>query len=287
MRKSNRKKTDRKEQATKKTSSRGSRKGSGVKSSSVALQLPGNNAILEVLDSVPERIQSLIVDAERKDKPGIQGLLSLASKKNVAAKLLSRAEFDSQAGDEKNQGALALLTSEGGKELEDIIEAALLAEASQLILVLDQLNDTNNLGTIFRLAAASGVAGIILTKDNSAEITPSVRRVSMGGTELVPWSAVKNLHRSIQQLKENNIWVYGASSHSALGKRSVESIYDLDLPRPLALVLGSEQSGIRRLTEESCDGLLRLPMSGRMESLNVSQAASALVFEILRQFRSA
>ena len=134
------------------------------------------------------------------------------------------------------------------------------------------------MGSIFRAAAACKASAIIYTDKSSVGITPTVRRVSMGGTEFVPHLKVTNLHRTIEKLKELQVWVYGTCLTGA-----AESIYKFEPPESYALVLGSEGKGIRELTRKSCDGLLCIPMPGELQSLNVSQAAAVILFELFRK----
>ncbi|MEJ2686897.1 MAG: 23S rRNA (guanosine(2251)-2'-O)-methyltransferase RlmB [Gammaproteobacteria bacterium] len=146
-----------------------------------------------------------------------------------------------------------------------------------LLLVLDGVQDPHNLGACLRSADAAGVHGVVIPKDRAAGLTAVVRKVASGAAETVPVFAVTNLARTLRNLKEAGVWVYGAAGEAR------QSIYDLDLRGPVALVLGSEGKGLRRLTREHCDGLARIPMAGQVESLNVSVATGVLLFEARRQ----
>ena len=244
--------------------------------------LPGQNAIAEVLEHAPDRLESLVACrySNSKIKNPVEELVSKAKRERVEVSYFSEKEFSRLLGEEKHQGAVGLLKPYSFTA-ESILDAEVRSQKPSLILILDQINDSNNLGSIFRLAAAAGVSAIFTTKNNSAQVTPTVRRVSMGSTELLPWSSVTNLAQLIKQLKESEFWVYG----SKLGE-GASNVFDVEMPRKLALVLGSEESGMRRLTADNCDMLVQIPMQGRLESLNVSQAASVLVFEVFRQWRS-
>ena len=146
-----------------------------------------------------------------------------------------------------------------------------------LILILDSITDPQNLGACLRTADAAGVDCIITNKDRSASITPVVRKVASGAVETVPVIKVTNLARTIEFLKASGIWVYGAAAEAR------QSIYTLDARGPVAIVMGSEGSGLRRLTKEKCDGLFSIPMLGAVESLNVSAATAVSLYEIVRQ----
>ena len=145
------------------------------------------------------------------------------------------------------------------------------------LLILDNIQDPHNLGACLRSADAAGVHAVIAPKDRSVGITDTVRLVACGAAEHVPFVQVTNLARTIRQLKKSGIWIYGAAGKAA------ESLYKTDLSGPLAIVMGSEGKGLRRLTSEHCDFLISIPMAGSAESLNVSVAAGICLFEAVRQ----
>ena len=143
--------------------------------------------------------------------------------------------------------------------------------------MLDGVTDPHNLGACLRSADAAGVDAVIVPKDRSADLTPTVRKVACGAAEVVPFVRVTNLSRALAALKERGIWVYGAAGEAE------KTIYDSDLHGPMALVMGAEGSGLRRLTRENCDFLVKLPMAGLVSSLNVSVATGVCLFEAVRQ----
>jgi 23S rRNA (guanosine2251-2'-O)-methyltransferase len=151
-----------------------------------------------------------------------------------------------------------------------------------LVLILDCIQDPHNLGAILRTADAAGVLAVVAPKDKSVGITETVRRVSVGAADHVPFAQVTNLARTMEQLKQAGLWIVGTSDHAAS-----QSLYELDLRGPLALVMGSEEKGMRRLTSEQCDFLAAIPMSGKVECLNVSVATGVCLFEAVRQRRAA
>lgn len=145
------------------------------------------------------------------------------------------------------------------------------------LLILDCVQDPHNLGAILRTADGAGVHAVVAPKDKAAGITETVRRISVGAADYVPFVQVTNLARTMEQLKEAGVWFIGTSD------RAEKTLYELDLKGPLALVLGAEEKGMRRLTEENCDFLAKLPMAGKVECLNVSVATGVCLFEAVRQ----
>jgi 23S rRNA (guanosine2251-2'-O)-methyltransferase len=148
------------------------------------------------------------------------------------------------------------------------------------VLILDCVQDPHNLGAILRTADAAGVHAVVAPKDKAVGITETVRRVSVGAADHVPFAQVTNLARTMEKLKAAGLWLVGTSDHA-----KSKSIYELDLKGPLALVMGAEEKGMRRLTEENCDFLASIPMSGKVECLNVSVATGVCLFEAVRQRR--
>ncbi|MGB6221920.1 23S rRNA (guanosine(2251)-2'-O)-methyltransferase RlmB [Haloferula sp.] len=160
---------------------------------------------------------------------------------------------------------------------EDELMAILETRQKPLILVLDCVQDPHNLGAILRTADGAGVDAVVAPKDKAVGITETVRRVSVGAADHVPFVQVTNLARTMERLKEKGVWFVGTSD------RAEKSLYELDLKGPLAIVLGAEEKGMRRLTEENCDFLAMIPMAGKIECLNVSVSAGVCLFEAVRQ----
>lgn len=165
---------------------------------------------------------------------------------------------------------------------EDDLMAIVATHPIPLVLILDCVQDPHNLGAILRTADAAGVHAVVAPKDKAVGITETVRRVSVGAADHVPFAQVTNLARTMEKLKAAGLWLVGTSDHA-----TAKSIYDLDLKGPLGLVMGAEEKGLRRLTEENCDFLASIPMAGKVECLNVSVATGVCVFEALRQRRMA
>jgi 23S rRNA (guanosine2251-2'-O)-methyltransferase len=160
---------------------------------------------------------------------------------------------------------------------EEDLASLLEGKTDPLVLILDCIQDPHNFGACLRTADAAGCALVVVPKDKSAPITETVRRVSCGGAENVPIARVTNLARAMKRLKELGVWIVGTADETA------QPLYDLDLKGPIAIVMGAEGSGMRRLTEENCDFLARIPMHGKVECLNVSVATGVCLFEARRQ----
>jgi 23S rRNA (guanosine2251-2'-O)-methyltransferase len=165
---------------------------------------------------------------------------------------------------------------------EDELLAIVAQQAMPFVLMLDCVQDPHNLGAILRTADAAGVHAVVAPKDKAVGITETVRRVSVGAADQVPFAQVTNLARTMEKLKAAGIWLVGTSDHA-----TAKSIYELDLKGPLALIMGAEEKGMRRLTEENCDFLASIPMAGKVECLNVSVATGVCLFEAVRQRRPA
>ena len=161
---------------------------------------------------------------------------------------------------------------------EDDLMEIVAGHAVPFVLILDCVQDPHNLGAILRTADAAGVHAVVAPKDKAVGITETVRRVSVGAADHVPFAQVTNLARTMEKLKEAGVWIVGTSDHA-----SSKSLYELDLKGPLAIVMGAEEKGMRRLTEENCDFLVSIPMAGRVECLNVSVATGVCLFEAVRQ----
>lgn len=181
---------------------------------------------------------------------------------------------DHQARENRHVQAEQAVPSRSEDELWEIIAA----EDTPFILVLDCIQDPHNLGAILRTADGAGVHAVVAPKDKQVGITETVRRISVGGADHVPFIQVTNLARTMERLKESGLWLVGTSDHAGS-----KSLYELDLKGPLALVLGAEEKGMRRLTMENCDFLARIPMSGKVECLNVSVATGVCLYEAVRQ----
>ena len=241
----------------------------------------GYHAVESLLRLDPKRVKQVLVQSNRNDKR-MQALRSLAANQGVAAEPCPRQTLDERV-EGRHQGVVAVLHSDAADSHEGMSEAKLLSLVGQatvpLILILDGVTDPHNLGACLRSAEAAGVTAVIFPKDRSADVNAVVRKVACGAAESVPWLRVTNLARTIETLKQSGIWIVGTSGDAT------ETLFEHDLTGPCALVLGSEGSGMRRLTQELCDYRVHLPMAGSVSSLNVSVAAGICLFEAVRQRR--
>lgn len=237
----------------------------------------GFHAVESVLKHKPRQVQSLWLQVGRRDKRA-QAIEALAANQGVAVTRVERYQLDAEI-EGRHQGIAARV--EAASEGVALDESGLLALVAQsdcpLVLVLDGVTDPHNLGACLRSADAVGVTAVIAPKNNSADLTPVVRKVACGAAEAVPFIRVTNLARTLDALKAAGLWIVGTTGNATV------SLYEQPLTGPLALVMGAEGDGMRRLTEERCDYRVKLPMMGRVESLNVSVATGICLFEILRQ----
>jgi len=243
-----------------------------------ATQLFGIHAVQAALEYSPQKIRRAWVDSQRQDarlKPVLDELMALG----VQPEKTERKKLDRMADGKNHQGivvAVELPAMHNEDQLKRAVEAL---QEPAFYLVLDQVQDPHNLGACLRTADAVGAHGIIVTKDNAAGITPTVCKVASGAAETVPVYQVTNLARVLRWLKEQDIWIMGAAGEAE------QTVYEMNLDMPLAVVMGAEGSGMRHLTRQHCDFLVKIPMAGQVESLNVSVAAGVLLYEVFRQKR--
>lgn len=236
--------------------------------------LYGFHAILARSKQAPESLQEVFFDAARRDKR-MQQALDKLTKAGVKTTAADADRLEQLAGHKKHQGLVATAQEvEQSTDLFDIIENN---GPDLLLLVLDGVTDPHNLGACLRSADAAGVHAVVLPKDKSVGITPVVSKVACGAAETIPVITVTNLARTLREIQEAGVWCIGAAGEAE------ETLYDLRIKGPTAWVMGAEGEGLRRLTRETCDQLIKIPMVGSVESLNVSVATSVCLFETLRQ----
>ncbi|MDR2876954.1 MAG: 23S rRNA (guanosine(2251)-2'-O)-methyltransferase RlmB [Chromatiales bacterium] len=203
---------------------------------------------------------------------------TLAAEQGIRLSRLPLDELERRAGGARHQGVIAQFDLEAVTLDEGDIDDVLAAiEGPPLLLVLDGVQDPHNLGACLRTADAAGVHAVIAPKDRATGLTPVVCKVASGAVGHIPFLRVTNLARTLRQLRDADIWIAGAAAEGA------QSLYETDLTLPIALVLGAEGTGLRRLTREHCDWLVSIPMAGAVESLNVSVASGICLFESRRQ----
>jgi 23S rRNA (guanosine2251-2'-O)-methyltransferase len=236
----------------------------------------GLHAVNAVLERAPERVLELWV-AQPRVVARLAELTDRAQHAGVRVQSVGGETLAKLVGDVAHQGAVAAVRPLKGWDEHDLTQALQRLTEDPLLLILDGITDPHNLGACLRTADAAGVHAVLMPKDRAATVDGVARKVAAGAAEFVPVASVTNLARSIDRLKERGIWVVGTDA------RAEQSLYAADLKRPLALVLGGEGDGMRRLTRERCDFLVHIPMAGRVESLNVSVAAGVALFEARRQ----
>ena len=236
----------------------------------------GYHAVISALSVMPKEVRGIYLQNKLGDKRSLE-VIELAQKSNVSIKHLSRKDIDTMAPLANHQGVVAEVIYPGDYT-EDYLKVLLGKHKNEIfLLILDGVQDPHNLGACLRTANAAGVHAIIVPKDKACGLTPTVYKVASGAAGLTPVIQVTNLARTIQLLKENNVWVYGAAEDAT------QNIYQTSLKPPLALVLGAEGTGLRRLTKESCDFIVKIPMKGVVQNLNVSVAVGVCLFEVIRQ----
>ena len=237
----------------------------------------GFHAVTVRLKTAPESIAEIHVDTTRRDARMRQFVLRA---QEAGAKVIdSDAErLASLAGNPRHQGVVARVSPLAMRHsLDEVLDSV---EGPALVLVLDGVTDPHNLGACLRVADGAGAHAVVAPKDHAVGLNATVAKVASGAAETVPYLMVTNLARTLADLKDRDIQVIGTSEDAEL------TLYDLDLRGPVALVLGAEGAGMRQLTKKTCDQLVRIPMQGAVESLNVSVAAGVCLFEAMRQRRT-
>jgi 23S rRNA (guanosine2251-2'-O)-methyltransferase len=243
----------------------------------------GFHAVLSRMRQHATSIEEILIDRDRIDAR-MKDLLNLAESANVRTMQVDRARLDGLAGmNGRHQGVLARVidTPIPYKDIHDILESDLKEPA--FFLVLDGVEDPHNLGACLRVADAMGVHAVIAPKDRAVGLNATVRKVACGAAETVPFIAVTNLARTLRELKDAGVFVVGTTLDVPNGMDAPSSLLNTKLDGPIAIVLGSEGDGIRRLTAETCDALVTIPMFGSVESLNVSVASGICLYEARRQ----
>ena len=235
----------------------------------------GMHAVRIMLERHPERVHSVRIAQQRED-PRVRAIDELARRHHRPVQRVDVQALKQLLGDVAHQGVAADITPLP-PWTEDELLAALQSASAPLLLALDGVQDPHNLGACLRSADACGALAVIVPRDRAAQVTPTVRKVAVGAAETTPVVAVTNLVRTLKLLKHAGLWVVGADAAAD------QSAHQADLKGPVVLVLGAEGTGLRRLTQQTCDFLVRLPQLGAVESLNVSVAAGMLLYEAVRQ----
>lgn len=233
----------------------------------------------ELLRQRANEVDYVLFLAGRKDKR-MEQVLSLCKKFSVSTRAVDKNELDSHVSG-NHQGVVALCNQESATSEVAMSEQQLYERVKELgspfFLILDGVTDPHNLGACLRTADAAGIDAVIIPKDKAVGLNATVKKVASGAAETLPLVTVTNLARCLEKLKENGVWIIGTDD------KARNSLFEQDFKGPVALVMGSEGSGLRRLTREKCDYLVAIPMAGELSSLNVSVAAGVALFEAVRQ----
>jgi 23S rRNA (guanosine2251-2'-O)-methyltransferase len=238
-------------------------------------KLEGRNPVIEALKA--NRTINKILVAKGDREGSIKQILALAKDKGIIIQEVDRSKLDSVSTTHAHQGVIAFVSAKEYVELEDILKIAEVKGEDPFLIILDEITDSNNLGSILRTANAVGAHGVVIPKRRAVGLTSAVSKASAGAIEYVPVARVTNIAQTIELLKKKNVWVVGTD---ASGKKA---FYDHDLKGPIALVIGSEGEGMGKLIKEKCDFIVNLPMKGEISSLNAAVAGAIIMYEILRQ----
>lgn len=248
---------------------------------SESLWIFGLHAAHSALENHPERIKEVVILKGRQDNR-MNKLLDAVTEQGLKYRLASKDEFErilvkQDLKSVRHQGVLLFTTAAPVLKENDLDALLDGLDEAPLLLVLDGVTDPHNIGACLRTCDAAGAHGVIVPKDKSATLTPTAVKIASGASDTVPFFAVTNLARTLEQLKERGIWIYGTAGEAS------SNIYQTKLQGPIAIVMGAEGKGLRRLTRDICDELIHIPMAGDVSSLNVSVAAGVCLFEVVRQ----
>ena len=234
----------------------------------------GFHTVLARLRADPKSVLEVFLDESRKDARA-KDFAAQVERSGARLMRVSSSRLEGLAGEGRHQGVVARVEVNPSKQtLEELLEAL---QVPPLLLVLDGITDPHNLGACLRVANAAGAHAVIAPKDHAAGINATVSKVASGAAEITPYFMVTNLARTLADLKDRNIWIVGTD------EKAEKTLFEADLPKSIAWVLGAEGAGMRRLTRESCDLLVKIPMGGAVESLNASVAAGICLFESVRR----
>ena len=236
----------------------------------------GVNAVASAVEHDAEHVREVLVDSGARN-PRLVEIEEQARRRGIEVRKVAAQALDGISGNVRHQGVAAryaAVKTWDEHELAGLVEAA---EGKALLLVLDGVQDPHNLGACLRSAAAAGATAVVIPKDKAVQLNATVRKTSAGAADTLPVFSVTNLSRTLRDLQKAGVWIYGFAGEAEA------SLYALDLKGNVALVMGSEGDGLRRLTRENCDQLVKIPMPGEFESLNVSVATGVALFEAVRQ----
>lgn len=236
----------------------------------------GRNSVVEALSNDERTIESVLINSSSA-KSSLSKIYKLAKEKRVVIKEVDKQKLNSMSKTGNHQGVIAIVSSYQYSSVDEILNLAKEREEDPFIIVLDELEDPHNFGSIIRTAEIVGAHGIIIPKRRNVSVTPTVYRTSVGAVEHMKIAKVTNVNVAIDKLKENGVWVYGADI------KGENYCHNTNMKGSIALVIGSEGRGISKLTLKKCDVLVKIPMVGKINSLNASVAGGILMYEVLRQ----
>lgn len=236
------------------------------------MKVEGRNSIYELLKTDKE-IDKILVQKDLKDEAS-KRLINLIKSRKLKIQLVDKYVIEKESESKRNQGFIAYVSNYEYYDLEDVLDSA--KDKDGFIVVLNEILDPHNLGSIIRVCECAGVDGIVIGKDRSASVSDTVMRISAGALNHIKVARVVNINSAIDKIKENGYWVYGLETDGG-------EIYKTDLKGKIALVVGGEDSGVKKLTKSKCDGIVKIPMFGKVNSLNASVACGIAVFEAVRQ----
>ena len=238
-------------------------------------QIEGRNAVLELLETGKDINKIFIANGEKHGS--INKIISMAKERRVVIVEVDRAKLNQMAQSDNHQGVIAIVPPFDYCEVEDILDLADKKNEKPFILILDGIEDPHNLGSIIRTAETAGVHGIIIPKRRAATVNSTVYKVSAGAVEHMNIARVNNLNETIKYLKDNGIWVCGTDMEAK------NYYYNEKFDGPIAIVIGSEGFGMSRLVKDNCDFLVKIPMKGKITSLNASVSAGIVMYEVVKQ----
>ena len=238
-------------------------------------QIEGRNSVLELLESGKDINKIYIAKGEKHGS--INKIIAKAKENKVVIVEIEKEKLNKMAQTNNPQGVIAIVPPFDYASVDDILNEAKSKNEKAFILILDGIEDPHNLGSIIRTAETAGVHGIIIPKRRSAQVNSTVNKTSAGATNFMKIARVNNINETIEYLKNNDIWIYGTDGEAK------EMYYDEDMTGNVAIVIGSEGFGMSRLVKENCDFLLKIPMEGKITSLNASVSAGIIMYEVVKQ----
>lgn len=236
------------------------------------MKIEGRNSVYELLKTDKE-IDKILVQKDLKDEPS-KRLINVIKSHKIKIQLVDKYVIDKESESGRSQGFIAYVSDYKYFDIADVIDGA--KDKDGFIVILNEILDPHNLGSIIRVCECAGVDGIIISKDRSASVSDAVMRISEGALNHVKVARVVNINNAIKELKSSGYWIYGTDSAGG-------EMYKTDLTGKIAIVIGGEDSGVKQLTKKNCDGIISIPMFGKVNSLNASVACGVVVYEAVRQ----